>query len=206
MPQLNANNLPPSPVPRAIEVIRGVLEGAMGLNSKLNNSVLIGTDAVLKDANGLTPTEAAKLSQNAPYIRIAYETGLFSISGNSGVAVYSIVDVNLYFVYYIGKPAASVLPVEFASLRDQHIRWNIEHLKNKEVRPRTDIGIPESQRLDDAGNQYWMFPDSEPKIPVEHETPLDLLRISVPIPISSGFACSRADFQIKVMNHPTFTA
>lgn len=206
MPQLNARNLPPSPVPRMIEVLRSTLAEAKGLNGPLNNSVLVGSDAVLKDANEATPTESGALGRNAPYIRIAYETSLYEMSGYSNIAKWSTVDVNLYFVYYIGKNAASVLPVEFTALRDQHIRWNIEHLKDRVVRPPTDIGIAIERRLDSIGNQYWMMPDSEPSIRIEHERPLEFLGITVPIPASSGFACSRADFQIKVMNHPTFTS
>lgn len=184
-------------VPRMAEIFRAQLSGAIGVKGKLNQSVKLA-DQILKDA-----IEGKPLESEMPCIRIAWTNQMLRIPGVGGV-LDSLVTLHLFFLYNYGKQAASVLPMDFMSLREQHIAWNLEYLKNKEVGPNTSIGFEKSQQRDDAGSKFWWYPPdgSTQEAPLQHETPFDIFNVAVPM--SPGFACSRLDLNVIVKNHCTF--
>jgi hypothetical protein len=184
-------------VPRMAEIFRAQLAGAVGLKGNLNQSVKFA-DQILRDAIEGKPLESAM-----PCIRIAWTNQSLLIPGSGGV-LNSTVTLHLFFLYSYGKPSTSILPMEFMSLREQHIQWNLEYLKNIYVGPNTTIGFTTEQQKDDSGKRFWWYPPdgAGQEAPLQHETPFDIFNVTVPM--SPGFACSRLDLQVSVLNHCTF--
>lgn len=203
MPSLNGNNLPKSGVKFALEKIRAKLDGAQGLNSsKLNSGgCKIGLDAILHDA-----IDQRILETMVPCLRIVADTSAYEFVSNAANAVNSIVPISVFFFYYVqGYTQPSVLPSDFVDLRDRHIRWNIEYLKNKHVLPNNTIGFDPSDYTDDAGKIFWWWPNGEQTAQVTHNANYEVGGVVVPIALPSNFTCSRLDFSIIVSNHPTFS-
>lgn len=198
MPLLNANNLPVHPLSKAVEVVRKQLAGARGLIGPLNTHVVVGIDSVLTDAMEGRPFET-----KLPSISICYPVEAYQTDGNAGGMLFQEVTLQLYFLYYFGVPQSNVLPSHFTDLRDRHIRWNLEYLKDQGVKPNDTIGLPRSVFLDDAGMQYWQWPGGN-RVTVDHDTPFQYLNQSVQLMPSSGFACSRVDLQMLIRNHNVF--
>jgi hypothetical protein len=202
MPELDGSNLNPSSASKAIEVIRGQLAGAMGIKTKLNVSGLVGIDAILADAiDGKLP------EGNLPCIRMVFQTSADEMASNAGVILYRKILINLFFLYSVGHRAGTVLPTKFTDLRDRHINDNLTYLQlqGSDGNP-TGIGLTKAQFKDDAGNQFWWWPDGEQTVNREHETPFDVMGINLPVNPSSGMACSRVDLSIMVKNHATFNS
>ncbi len=202
MPVLNQNNFGTTfiAIPKMAEIFRAQLEAATGVSDKLNQSCKLGVDAILKDAiEGRVPEVAC------PCVRITWNSEQFLMPGTGGV-LHTIVTLHLFFLYNIGKQSVSVLPVEFTALREQHIAWNLEYLKNKSVLPNNGIGFTDAQRKDDSGQYFWWWPDGVQLAPVQHETPFEVFGITEAVNPSSGFACSRVDINVVVKNHCTFNA
>lgn len=200
MPQLNPNNLPFSPAVRAVKIIRDQWRGATGIFGNLNRSVEFGVDALLKDS-----IEQRQLETAMPCIRIVAQTDSYLMASNAGSAVNSTIPLSAYFMYYFGNPQSSVLPVEFVDLRDRHIRWNLEWLKDKKVKPFDSIGLDPEQKKDDAGANLWWWTGGTQDVQITHDVDLQEMGISVAFSAANGFTCSRVDFSITVMNHATFT-
>jgi len=203
MPELDPNNLPVSPVPKAIEIIRAQLHGARGIRAKLNQSCKIATDAILADAiNG-------KLQErDLPFIMLTYGTSADTMASNAGVILHRRVNINLFFVFYTGMKGGSVLPQRFTELRDRHIDATLEYLRDRQKPPAPiTVGMTPEQHLDDSTPKrhvFWWWPDGLQDVHREHETPFDIFGVNLPGDPSSGKACSRVDIQIMVKNHATF--
>ena len=196
MPLLNINNLPISPASKAIEIIRARLAAAQGIGGTLNQSVKTGVDAMIKDAQ-----EQAMKDSQMPCARIVYKTTDYNAASNAGAAVQQIVPVYIFFFYYYGKNAGSVLPVHFTDAREAHLRWNFEYLKNLNVLPYNTVGISEAQHEDDAGEIFWNYPEPL-TFHIEYDTPFDIFDLALTMP--EGMNCCRLDFSIRVRNHATF--
>lgn len=200
MPELDPNNLRISSASRAIEIQRSQLNGAMGIRSKLNVSCLVGIDAILADAiDGKLP------ESNLPCVRMAFQTSDDEMASNAGVILNREIHTSLFFLYYLGKNTGTVLPTKFTDLRDRHINDNLEYLRlqGSDGNP-SGIGLTKYQFLDDAGKTFWWWPRGDQIIHREHETPFDVLGVTLPINPSSGMACSRVDYTFMVRNHATF--
>ena len=184
-------------VPRMAAIYRRQLEVSIGASGTLNQSCKLGVDALLKDASGESITES-----NCPYVRISWDTEGFLVPSVGGV-LFATVNLHLFFVMYFGKPGGTVLPVDFVSLREQYIAWNMEYLKERQVGPNAAIGFTAAQQQDDAGQRFWWL-SGEQVAPVNHQTPFDIFGFTTPIPVSSGFTVSRVDYVVTVRNHATF--
>ncbi len=201
MPSLNANTLPKSGVAVALERIRAKLDGAQGLSGKLNQSVKRGLDAMLHDA-----MEQRILETQMPCLRIEADTSQYEFVSNAANAVNSTIPISIFFFYYVqGYTQPTVLPSDFVDLRERHIRWNIEHLKNKHVLPNNSIGFEPSDYADSSGKIFWWWPNGEQTAAVTHNANYEVNGIVVPIPLPTNFTCSRLDFSIVVSNHCTFS-
>ena len=202
MPELDASNLSISPASEAVEIIRVQLDGAQGIKSRLNVSCRVGIDAILADAiDGKLP------EASLPCIRMVFGTSSYKLASNAGVALYKTVNLNLFFLYYVGHRTGTVLPTKFSDLRDRHIRDNLTYLQLQGSDGDSDgVGLIKSQFQDDAGKTFWWWPNGEQDVNQEDETPFDVLGINLPINPSSGMACSRVDLQFMVKNHATFNS
>ncbi len=186
-------------IPKMVEVFRAQLEGAQGVVTKLNQSVELA-DSVLKDAINGKPLESM-----LPCIRIAWTNQTLLVPGSGGV-LNSNVLLHLFFLYDYGVPSLDVAPMEFSSLREQHIAWNLEYLKWQRVGPNSTIGFTDAQRKDDAGQTFWWYPPdgTGQDAPLQHEVPFDIFNVVTRM--SPGFACTRLDLRVEVKNHCTFNS
>lgn len=187
-------------IPKMAGIFVAQLAAATGADgNNLNLSVALGVDDIITDA------VRATLESSAPLIRITWNTESMLVPMAGGV-LKTLVPLHLFFMYYFGVPSTDVLPPEFVSLRDQHIAWNMEYLKDKIVGPNTSIGFTAAQHQDDSGSNFWWWPNGEQNALLEHEVPFNIFGVNTPILPSSGFACSRLDISVMVKNHCTFTA
>lgn len=199
MPLLNKKNLPPSPIAKAIARIGAALTSAQGLLSRLNQTCAIGMDAMLRDA-----IEQRMQEKDMPAVRVTYQSGMGRLIGNAGTMEKTAVMVRIFFIYATGVQTLGPLPADFVDLRERHIRWNLEQLKRKAVKPNDSIGLDESAFKDDGGNEFWWYTNGDQDFPIEHEVPFEVYGLTIPMP--PGFACSRADISITVKNHATFNS
>ena len=196
MSQLNSNNLPFSPARKAVEVIRARMASATGLQSVLQKTVKLGIDAIQKDAmeGKLTP-------EMMTCARIVWKADAYSTAPNAAAAVATRVPMSVFFFYDTGINSPSVLPSEFVDLRERHLRWNIEYLKNLNVLPYNTVGLSRANHADDSGENYWWWPD-DLVFNIEHDQPFNIYDQAITLP--AWCSCSRLDFTILVKNHATF--
>ncbi|MDE1946194.1 MAG: hypothetical protein KGH93_03315 [Patescibacteria group bacterium] len=180
MPRLEQYILPVHPVNVAMQLVLNQLQSAVDISpvaQPLNQSVLMGVDAVFADAINGKPPET-----QLPAIRIMYSTLNGDASNESFLVATWDVQVWLYFLYYVGQYST-----QFQELREQHIRANLNYLKQNVFAD--NIGM--------EFYQWWKFND---QIVVEdHDTPLKYIDSS--IIVKPPFSCSRVDLSMKVHNY-----
>jgi hypothetical protein len=190
MPQLNEYTYPEAPINLAVDDIRLALTNAMDISTprkRLNESVLLGMDAVFYDA-----IEERPLESEMPAIRIFHSVNEHNIENESGVVLWLNVSLNLYFLYYLGIGSTALPGESFQRMREQHIRWNLHHLKQRKATSQDTIGIQQ------APNSWKWLPQ---RAVCDHDTPLKYLDSSIQIRPSSGFSCSRIDLSFMVRNY-----
>lgn len=180
-----------------MEVYRQQLEQAVGTGGKLSRSVKLGVDELLRDAIGESISEAS-----CPYIRISCDTESALIPSVGG-AINTTVNLRIFFVMCFGKPGGLVTLVDFVSLREQYVAWNMEYLKEQQVGPNSSIGFVPAQWQDDAGKRFWWLTGDQ-QAQINHQTPFDVFGITKTIPASSGFTVSRLDYKVTVRNNATW--
>ncbi len=187
MPLLDGGGLPVAPIEVYVEVVRNQLANAQDTNGKpLNQSVTLGIDTVMADAIKGQPNYDA-----VPCIRILFPVESYYTDASTGSMMWQIVPLQLYFLYTFPK-GNTLLPDSFTTLRDRHIRWNLEYLKEQRVKPNNSIGLTFDI------NWKWV---SGQVVTIDHDTPFRYLDETVRVRPSSGFTCSRVDMSMQVRNH-----
>lgn len=177
--------MPEAPINLAVAAIQTQLAGAYDLDQRpINQSVLLGEDAVMMDAISGHGNE-----EHMPAIRIFNSQEQHGMDNESATALYVIGQVSLYFLYYFGVPSAQTLPDSFQALRQRHIKRNLEFLKYK---------VPGNIGMDVPLGNTWKW---VPQIAVcDHDAPLKNFGGYTNIDPATGFTCSRLDLTILVNN------
>lgn len=182
--------LPPAPVAAPIETIRLALQDAVDLNGrKINASCLLGLDTAFQDiilGKQLNP-------DLCPAIRIMWDLVGFKQDASGHAMVEARIMLHYYFIYYVGGVS------DFQDRREAHIRWNMEHLQMRGIKPNPTKGLT-------IPSNTWRFMGDE--VIVDHETPFRYFDHNLVggrrfVELAEGYTVSRVDDKILVHNHPT---
>lgn len=190
MPTLKRYTLPNAPTNVAIETIRDAFDSAMDLSAtpiKLNESVALITESTL---------EFPIKETQCPAIRMRWKVAEYLTDASAHCMVAVRVELSYFFIYYYGQNNGNFTQ-DFLSMRESHIRWNLEHLKQKGVKPNPEIGIT-------MPTNQWKFWEGY-RVTIDHKPPLEdideALRRKWEALLLEGYTITRADDMIRVHNH-----